>query len=236
MVVFAHRGASGGAPENTLASMKNAVAAGAKAVEFDVQLSKDNRLVVIHDYRVDRTTDGSGYVMRKTLEELKKLDAGGWYGREYAGEEIPTLEEVMELLPEDTLLNIEIKSFMLDKRDIAGKVVETVERYGIEERVIISSFDHKLLKGVRERSRDMKLGLLLYGRLLGIKDYEGIRELDPWSIHPSQDYLDEEYIKHLKDTGCRIYTYTVNSKERFEELKSLGVDGIFSDYPEIEER
>ncbi len=236
MVVFAHRGASGEAPENTLVSMKKAAAAGAKAVEFDVQLSKDNRLVVIHDYRVDRTTDGSGYVMRKTLGELKKLDAGSWYSREYTGEKIPTLEEVVELLPEDTLLNIEIKSFMLDKRDIAGRVVDVVERYGIEERVIISSFDHKLLKGVRERSRDIKIGLLFYGRLLGIKDYEGIRELNPWSIHPSQDYLDKEYIKHLKGTGCKIYTYTVNSKERLEELKKQGVDGLFSDYPDLEKR
>jgi len=236
MVVFAHRGASGEAPENTMASMKKAVDAGAKAVEFDVQLSKDNRLVVIHDYRVDRTTDGKGYVMRKTLEELKKLDAGSWYGGEYAGEKIPTLDEVVELLPGDTLLNIEIKSFMLDKRDIAKKVVETVERYGIEERVIISSFDHKLLEKVRNRSSHIKIGLLFYGKLLGMKEYEGIRKLDPWSIHPSQDYLDEEYIKQLKSTGCRIYTYTVNSRERFKELKKLGVDGIFSDHPDLEER
>lgn len=236
MVVFAHRGASGEAPENTLAAMKKAVAAGAKAVEFDVQLSRDNRLVVIHDYRVDRTTDGKGYVMRKTLEELKKLDAGSWFGEEYAGERIPTLEEVVEVLPEDTLLNIEVKSFMLDRRDIAGRVVEAVEGLGIGERVIVSSFDHKLLKGVRKRSRDMKIGLLFYGKLLGIEEYKGFKELDPWSIHPSQDYLDEEYLKHLKGTGCRIYSYTVNSRERFEGLKSIGLDGIFSDYPEIGKR
>lgn len=236
MLVFAHRGASGEAPENTLASMKKAVAAGAKAVEFDVQLSRDNKLVVIHDYKVDRTTNGKGYVMRKTLEELRKLDAGSWFGEEYAGERIPTLEEVVELLPEDTLLNIEIKSFMLDRRDIAGRVVEAVDELGIEERVIISSFDHKLLKGVRERNREIKIGLLFYGKLLGIEEYKGFKELAPWSIHPSQDYLDEEYLKHLKRTGCRIYSYTVNSKERFKELKNIGLDGIFSDYPEIDER
>ena len=235
MLKFAHRGASGYAPENTIAAMKKAVEKGAEAVEFDVQLSRDNRLVVIHDYKIDRTTNGKGYVMKKTLEELKKLDAGSWYGEEYRGEMIPTLEEVIEELPDDILLNIEIKSFALDKRDIAKKVVEVVEEYGIEERVIITSFDHKLLKRARKRSSRIKIGLLFSGRLRGIKDYGKIDELNPWSIHPSQKYLDEEGIRELKGTGCRIYTYTVNSPERLKELREAGIDGIFSDYPDIEE-
>lgn len=231
MFKFAHRGASGTAPENTLSAMKKAMDLGVEAVEFDVQLSKDNKLVVIHDYKVDRTTNGKGYVMRKTLQELKALDAGSWYGDEYKEERIPTLEEVIEFLPEDILLNIEIKSFVLDVRDISARVVEVIERYDIEERVIISSFDHKLLKRVKEIDSSIKIGLLFYGKLLDLDRYPSLNYLKPYSLHFSADYLDEEDLMKLSELPYKVYSYTINDLELAKKFEEYGLDGYFTDYP-----
>lgn len=229
MLKFAHRGASGHAPENTLAAMKKAVAAGFKAVEFDVQLSKDNEVVVIHDYKLERTTDMKGYVMRKNLSELKKADIGSWYGEEYRGERIQTLEEVIEFLPDDMLLNIEIKSFVLDMRDVAKRVMEIVDRYGIGDRVIISSFDHKILKKVRRYSQDVRIGLLFYGKMMDLKKYPLLNEINPYSLHLSADYLDPEELRELRDLPYKIYSYTINDREFAERFHEEGLDGYFTD-------
>lgn len=231
MLKFAHRGASGSAPENTLAAMKKAVDLGAEAIEFDVQLTKDKRIVAIHDYKVDRTTNGRGYVMKKSLGDLKKLDVGSWFGDEYIGEKIPTLEEVIESLPSNILLNIEIKSFMLDMRDISRFVVEIIKKYEIEERVIVSSFDHKLLKKVRDLDEEIRIGMLFYGKLLDIEKYPPLKYLKPYSLHFSSEYLDKEDLEKLRKLPYKTYSYTINDEKLAKQFGEYGLDGYFTDYP-----
>ena len=231
MLKFAHRGASGSAPENTLAAIKKAVDLGAVAIEFDVQLTKDRKVVVIHDYKVDRTTNGKGYVMNKSLADLKKLDVGSWFGNEYTDEKIATLEEVIECLPNNILLNIEIKSFMLDIRDISKFVVDIVKKYEIQERVIISSFDHKLLKKVRELDENIRIGMLFYGKLLDIEKYPPLKYLKPYSIHLSSEYLDKEDLEKLKKLPYKIYSYTINDEKLAKIFGEYGLNGYFTDYP-----
>lgn len=231
MLKFAHRGASGSAPENTLAAMKKSVDLGAVAIEFDVQLTKDKKVVVIHDYKVDRTSNGKGYVMNKSLDELKKLDVGSWFGKEYTGEKISTLEEVIDCLPNNILLNIEIKSFMLDMRDISRFVVDIIKKYEIEERVIISSFDHKLLKKVRDLDEGIRIGMLFYGKLLDIEQYPPLKYLKPYSLHFSAEYLDEEDLEKLRKLPYKTYSYTINDEKLAKQLGEYGLDGYFTDYP-----
>ncbi|MDK4490420.1 glycerophosphodiester phosphodiesterase, partial [Fusobacterium necrophorum] len=109
MKVFAHRGASGYAPENTLAAIKKAIEQGADGIEIDIQFTKDCKIVVFHDWKINRTSNGKGYVYDLNFEELRALEIGSWYGDEYRKEKIPTLEEILELIPENMMLNIEIK-------------------------------------------------------------------------------------------------------------------------------
>ena len=121
MEIIAHRGAFGYAPENTISAFKLAVKMGAKAIEIDVQMTKDREIVVYHDYFLGRTINGKGLIMNKTLSELKKLDAGLWFSDKYKGKKIPTLEEVLKAVPEDVELHIEIKKLNVDRRRVEKK-------------------------------------------------------------------------------------------------------------------
>lgn len=146
MKVIAHRGASGYAPENTMAAFNRALEMNVHGIELDVQMSRDNEIVVIHDYKVDRTTNGVGKVRQHTLEELKGLDSGTWFDTAFAQEKIVTLEEVFQEIPSDMLINVEIKNQSKVKDNIAEKLVELIDKYDRHKTVIISSFDHTVLK------------------------------------------------------------------------------------------
>ncbi|MEP7199675.1 MAG: glycerophosphodiester phosphodiesterase family protein, partial [Chloroflexota bacterium] len=165
-----HRGALSLAPENTLAAFAVAREVGADGVEFDVQLSADGQLVIIHDDTVDRTSDGHGLVNALTLAELKRLDVGRWFGAQFAGERIPTLQDVFDLLGRQMLLNIEIKSksgVTTDDGDngLIAKVVECVQRNGMGDCVLISSFNFASLRRVRQLDPTLRIGAL-YSRPL----------------------------------------------------------------------
>ncbi len=138
---FAHRGASHEAPANTLAAFLLAVDLGADGIEFDVHLSKDGHAVVIHDFDVSATTDGQGLVRAKTLAELKELDAGSWFDPVFAGQRIPTLQEVIDAVGHRLLLNIELKTSGWGDGGLAAKVTHIVEQNGLVDRVILSSFN-----------------------------------------------------------------------------------------------
>src|SRR6056297_1649122 len=140
--ILGHRGASGMAPENTESAFKKALQSGADGVELDVHLTKDKELVVIHDERVDRTTDGTGYVKDLTLKEIKKLDAGSYFSPQFAGERILTLEEALELARSFKLINIEIKNMIIKYKDIERELLGTIKKMNLESKVICSSFNH----------------------------------------------------------------------------------------------
>lgn len=219
---FGHRGARGLAPENTLAAIREALAAGVDWIEIDVWYV-DGELVVIHDQRVDRTTNGMGYVQDYSLHDLRMLDAGNC-------QRVPLLEEVIALIDGRCGLNIELKG-----PDCADPAVDAVhaalrtERWS-REQFLLSSFDHAQLARVMELDRRIRRGLLLCGVPYDLAAYAQL--LDVWSVHFSADFVREEWVRTVQDLGLWAFVYTVNEHCDLQRFTGMGVDGLFTDYPE----
>ncbi|MGL4533493.1 MAG: glycerophosphodiester phosphodiesterase [Fusobacteriaceae bacterium] len=234
MIVFAHRGASGYSPQNSLASIKKALELGAKAIEFDVQLSKDRVPVVIHDFFLDNlTTNGKGYVKNYTLKELKKFKLKNRFQEDYSEETIPTLEEFMSQLPNDMLINVEMKALLSDKKGLEDSVVEILKKFPEKKNIIISSFDHELLKEIQNKYPEYKLGILTDTNILNMDQYFINSEIKASSINLGLDLAEKSLVEKLHSHGFKVFVYTVNCKKIAAEMLSIGVDGIFSDYVDI---
>ncbi len=222
--VWAHRGASCAAPENTMAAFRAAEALGADGVELDVHLSRDGVPVVIHDTDVKRTTDGRGAVAAMPLSDLKRLDAGSWFDPAFRAEPIPSLGEVLEWARDRVRLNVEIKTAAC-----AEAVLRLVADFP-ESRVLVSSFDHKLLAQIRQHHSSLPLGFvvenLFWGRAL--KQAAMCRAE---SLHPRRDRVTQTMIEAARRYGLKIYPWTVNERAAALGLKGLGVDGVFTDDP-----
>ena len=226
MIYFAHRGLSDFAPENTMASFRMAVDKGAKAIELDVQRTADGRIVVMHDFYLGRTNQGQGLLKDKCYEELQSLDAGSWFDASFAGEKIPLLEEVMQTIPQEVCLNIEMKKLALEgSNDFAQKVVEIIHRH--PGKVLVSSFDHHLLKEVQELDGEIPLGLLYSSNLLDVFAYAEQNDLKITAIHPSIEYVYPDLIQRAHTLGIKVNVYTVRHKEEADLMRSWQVDGIF---------
>jgi glycerophosphoryl diester phosphodiesterase len=222
---IAHRGASSRFPENTLKAFAAAMDAGAQMCELDVHLTIDGTVVVIHDETVERTTDGRGAVRSMTLEELKRLDAGIRFGGEFAGERIPTLEEVMTLAEGRCGLNIEIKSAGVER-----KVCELIVGRRALATAMISSFDWDALAVVRHFQPRVRVGLLASqwpARLVG-----AAFELKAESINPRSDIVTEDLCIAAHERNLSVYTWTVDEPAEMRRLIAFGVDGIMTNYPE----
>jgi glycerophosphoryl diester phosphodiesterase len=230
-LIIGHRGAMGYAPENTIASFEKGLALGADLIELDVHLSADGYLVVIHDSTVDRTTDGNGYVKDMMLAQLKKLDAGSWYRPEFAREKIPTLPEVLEWAKGRVGLVIEIKNGPISYPGIEEKVIEALKAYGMEEGVIVISFDHRCVRRVKQIRPRIATGILYVGRL--IDPVAAARAAMAIAIHPKADYLTKEVVEVAHRAGLAVSTWTVNNLSRLEELIEMGVDSIGTNYPDL---
>src|SRR5699024_6996567 len=231
---FAHRGSLTEAPENTLPAFQKAISHGAKAIELDVQLSKDNHLVVSHDHKFTRfNKDVTGLIKDYTLYEIKQIDVGSAFGEEYAGTSLPTLEEVMDICPDSIVLNIEIKNIPVIYEGIEQKLLNTLTDYNRTENVIISSFDHVALQTVQTMNPDIDLGMLFYYRMLNPWDYAASSGLNIRSLHSNQVYVDQTFVQECKRRGYEVYPFTVNDFTRYEELIGFGVDGVFSNEPGV---
>ena len=231
MLIIAHRGASGYAPENTLAAMDVAIRQGCDAIECDVQMTRDGYPVVCHDWTVDRTTNGTGAVEHLTLEEIRKFDAGSWFSKAFAGEKIPTLEEVMTYVPDTMLLNIEIKNKFVVSRDIEKKVVDLLIKYNRIDRTIVSSFNHLCLHRIKSLNRKIKIAVLLKVRLFEPWEYLEQSGLYVHSFHPRSDCVTPAMVRELQARGVKVYCWTINELERAKHLEKMGVDGIITDFP-----
>ena len=227
---IAHRGASAERPENTLAAFRRALELGAGMIECDLHLCSDGHVVVIHDAKLDRTTDGRGPVRELPLGEIRRLDAGRWRGAEFAGERVPTLEETLDLVLPRAMLNLELKSEGEDARMLALETVAAVSQRRELERVVFSSFDMPTLVRVREASPHAQIGVLWEGPHLE-EAYLRARELGAISLHPRGDNVTPELIAWAHERGLLVYTWTVDSRERIIELVKEGVDGVISNYP-----
>ncbi len=233
MKIIAHRGASGYAPENTLAAFEKAVGMNAHGIELDVQMSRDKELVVIHDYEVDRTTDGIGKVRQHTAEELRGFDCGSWFDQSFKDQRVLTLEEVFQKMPEDLLINVEVKNQAKYKDEIAEKLVTLINRHKRRDQVIISSFDHDVLKEIHDMKCGIRLGVLLYANLVEPWAYLKGMATEIHSIHSALEYTDSAFIKSAQEQGFKVYVYTVNSRADAQYLQDSGVDGIITNYPDI---
>src|SRR5699024_8402340 len=159
-LIMAHRGASGNAPENTMAAFQLAVDEGADGIELDVHLSKDGEIVVIHDDTLNRTTNGTGNVHEKDLAELKTYDAGSWFDPKFSEERIPLLQEVIDILPESVFLNIEIKNSPIVHTGIEQKLVDLLGKNNRLNDTLISSFDHESLYTIKKLAPELKIGII----------------------------------------------------------------------------
>lgn len=223
MLIIAHRGASGTQPENTLASFQKAITLGAEMIELDVHLCKTGELVVIHDYTVNRTTSGYGFVSNKTFSELKSLDTGN-------GEKIPTLNEVFELASGKAKINIELKgkNVATETATLIMSVIQ--EKKWKDEDFVISSFHHRQLKEFHALMPYVPIGILYEKYPAGYQKLA--HELNASSINLSINHVNETLVEEIHQNGWEVWIYTINNLEEFEKMKVMGVDAIFTNFPE----
>ena len=234
MKIFAHRGASGYAPENTLIAIKQAIEMKVDGIEIDIQLTRDGRIVLMHDWKVDRTTTGRGYVYELDFDYIRTLDAGQWFTKDFIGEVVPTLEEVLDILPQDMMLNIEIKDTARHHSKIEEKLLEVLKKYPDKfENIIVSSFHHDKIKKLQELEPKLKLALLTNSEFIEIEKYLSTNDLSSYSYHPEINHVSKEDIEKLHAKGIKIFVWTANKEEDLNYLVKLGVDGVISDYPDL---
>jgi len=222
-IIFAHRGASANAPENTLAAFKLAIEQGADAIELDVKLSADGIPVVIHDPTVDRTTDGSGTVANLSLSALKELDAGD-------GQKIPTLDEVFELVGGQLLINVELTNYKTSNDQLVNKVVEVVKKHNLADGIIFSSFLPKNLKRTAKLLPQTPRGILALPNLLGFFVRKILfRNGDYQALHPHLKDTSKKQIENAHGINRRVHAWTVNDSADMRRLADWGIDGIFTD-------
>ncbi|OIJ11591.1 glycerophosphodiester phosphodiesterase [Anaerobacillus arseniciselenatis] len=230
--IMAHRGWSSRAPENTLAAIKLAVDEDwIHSIEIDVQLTKDGVPVIIHDFHVDRTTNGTGLVKELTLNELRKLDAGSWFSPKFKAEKIPTLEEALELSKGRKRLNLELKTAGDMYRGLAEKVVRLVEKFQMENEVIITSFNHEKLKQVRQVTSNIEIGLIIEGNppLLD----EQLQYIKANTVSMSFRFLTPSIVDHHLNSGRKLVVWTPNTLGEINFVKQLSKKiEICTNYPE----
>ena len=231
-LVFGHRGFSAAAPMNTLAAFERAAEAGADGVELDVQLSRDGHAVVIHDFTVDASTDGSGSVSDFTLAQLQSLDAGSWFGADWNGCRIPTLAEVFEAVGERLLVNVEIKTLPEQDDGIEQVVAREIADARMERRVLVSSFNPLALRRFRAIMPQVPIACLSFVDMPP-EWLEQSLALGCEAHHPQDEEVDAAFMTTARAAGRLVNVWTVNDAARALELQALGVDGIISDKPDL---
>ncbi|GGZ47837.1 glycerophosphodiester phosphodiesterase [Paraglaciecola chathamensis] len=221
MLVFAHRGASADAPENTLLAIKAALTQGCDGIEIDVHQHGD-KLVVIHDHWLHRTTNGTGQLKDHSFEALKQLNAG-------SDERIPTLWQVMECIAGRCLLNIEIKG-VSDVQLVLDNIEKAIHELNFTlDHFIVSSFDHHLLRSIKAHNPDLKIGALTASKPI---EYAAFAQaLNAYSVNADVSFVDEAFVRDAKQRGLKFFVYTVDQPADLATLASWQVDGVFSNGP-----
>lgn len=216
------------APENTPAAFRRALAIGVDAVELDVHLSSDGEPVVIHDPVLGRTANGSGLVKDLTVADLRRLDAGSWFGEGFAGERIPTLAEALEILRPVRVI-IEIKNGPIYYPEIAGRVAAVVRSSG-HRAVTISSFDHHALLQLHALAPDIETAALFSARL--VNPVNLARDARAQYLHPHWAYATLDLIEAAHAAGLRVEVWTIDDPTHMAEMTHRGVDGIMTNVPD----
>lgn len=230
--VWAHRGASAYAPENTLEAFELAIKQKADGIELDIQMTKDGKLAVIHDETIDRTCDGTGYIKDFTMEELKRFHCSKIHP-EFGTSVIPELIEVLELVkPFDLTVNIELKTGVFRYKGIEKETLAQVKKAGLEGRVIYSSFHHPSIVKVKKLNPKARTGLLFSDGFINVPGYAKLIGAD--ALHPSLNHLRSK--KLMKEAGKKklpLHVWTVNDKNMMEYLAEQGIEAIITNYPDI---
>ncbi len=230
-LIWAHRGASGYMPENTILSFRKAIEQGADGIELDIQLTKDNEIVVCHDETIDRTSNGVGWLKDYTLEELKQFNFNRTHP-EVKHAEIPTMREVFELVKDTNLsINIELKTGIFDYEGIEEKIIAMTHEYEMDDRVIYSSFNHYSIKRIQELLPDAKTGFLCEDGPLNMAEYakkNGVQAVHPWFVNLRYP----DFVKECHENGLELNVWTVNDEEYLKKCVELGVHAVITNTPD----
>ena len=227
MQIVSHRGYSSKAPENTIPAIELAIQAHADYVEIDVQQTKDGVLVLLHDRNLRRTTGLNKLIYNTNYKEIKKLDAGSWFGSEYAGTNIPTLEEVLELCQGRINLSIELK-FHAHKKHLEEDLIALIEEYHFVENCFVSSFNYDSIVKIKKLNEDISTGYIMspaYG------DFYNKPHIDFLSVRAT--LVSRNIVERAHEAGKEVHVWTVNTRKDLERMKSLGVDYVVTDEPQL---
>lgn len=228
---IAHRGFKGSFPENTMLAFEKALEAGADGIEFDVHLARDGEVVIIHDERVDRTTNGTGRVQDHTSRELAALNAAALYP-ELPPQGVPTLRDYFGFVRDrDVVTNVELKTGVYWYEGIEDRVYGLIREFGLRDRIIVSSFNHRSIMRMKALDPAVVCGLLVDCWLLNPADYVG--SLGVECYHPSVYGLHRKDVEELHRRGIRVNPWFLNEPRDFAEVVGLGIDGIITDYPDV---
>ena len=234
--IIAHRGASAYAPENTLAAFKKAIDLGATMLELDIHQTKDSQIVVVHDETINRTTNGKGKIKNLSLAEIKSLDAGSWFSSAFAGERIPTLQDVFDGMPDSITLLIELKAGSEKYPGIEKRVARIIRERKTEHRVILKSFDDEVLFRLHHLAPDIPRLKIIVTQFFGIIIEHGLNF--GTVLDDSVQYLEhhwfgltEGFIEDAHKKGFKVFAWDVDDKDRMQGLIEKGIDGIETDHP-----
>ncbi|MCY9094063.1 glycerophosphodiester phosphodiesterase [Bacillus inaquosorum] len=230
--IFAHRGASGQFPENTMLAFEKGIEAGADGIELDVQLTKDGRIVVIHDERLDRTTSLKGFVKDTAYDVIKKANAAANHNQMDNDIKVPLLEDVLSWAEKKNfLINIELKNSVIRYEGMEEKVLKAVKRFNIEERIILSTFNHESLALCARLAPHIERAALTSDVLYQADRY--ITSIPASGYHPklNSPATADKVLKKMRNSSIKVRPYTVNRPEDMKRLFEAGADGIFTDFP-----
>ncbi|HVC08899.1 MAG TPA: glycerophosphodiester phosphodiesterase family protein [Elusimicrobiota bacterium] len=232
MLMIAHRGYSGKAPENTMAAFKMALAAGAKALELDVHQTKDGRLAVIHDGDLKRLAGMRRKIARMTWRELGAADVGAWFSPRFSGERVPLLEEVLDFVRGRAQVHVELKAGSGAYPGIEERLAEILEKRGAWAWAAVSSFDHRALRRLREICPQARLGYLLGPTRLS-RAWKETALLGAESLNVSARQATARRVREGHKRRLKIFVYTVNDSKTLARMKRLGADGVYTNFPEM---
>ena len=235
--IIAHRGASAYYPENTIPSFEGTIAMGADMVELDVQLTSDREVVIFHDEKLSRCTDGRGRIADYTLASLKKLDAGSWFARKFKNTKIPTLAEVLDICKNRIAVNIEIKTEAVDKIISGGieeRCLKIVEQKGMKKHVVFSSFDPRAIVHLKQIDKTAPVAVLFEKKLYGSRlPSDIIESLSADAFNCSKSELTGKWMVDVQSHGIPVNIYTVNDVKNMKKFIGMGVSGLFTNKPDV---